>query len=82
MEHAVGLATGAPVIVQLVSLESKPVRLTVTNVPGIPFCGLKLAEAADWAYAIAGRKRANSRISNGMAYLLAFKPNHSHCGKH
>ena len=47
-EHGVGLATGDPEIVQLVSLGSYPDKVTVTRVPGIPLAGLELTDGVDW----------------------------------
>ena len=64
--QAVGFETGAPVIVQLVSLPSKPERLTVTNVPGIPLEGWKLAEGVDVAWVTVGMSRVSARMSSGI----------------
>jgi hypothetical protein len=43
-EQDVGLYTGPPEIVQLVSLESYPESVTVTKVPGIPLEGSKVTD--------------------------------------
>ena len=64
--HAVGFETGAPVIVQLLSLPSKPERLTVTSVPGIPLEGSKLADGVEVACVTVGINRVNARMSIGI----------------